>query len=228
MDRPTAQDALTEEELNRLLAQPSPRYPSGKRHLALLLLLADAGLRISEATALTTQDLVLEGGQITHVLIRRGKRGQRAKQPLTLRAAAKLGAWLQGREALGLGPGPIFCTISRGAARGHFARPGQQLEPGQPISTVYVRQLVKRLAARAGLGRNISPHTLRHTAITRYLRATGNLELTRKFARHANIQTTARIYAHLVQEDVDRGVHLLPGSGDYTSRNSEFRIQNSE
>ena len=218
MSRPTAQDALTEEELDRLLAQPNPRCPTGKRNLALLLAMADGGLRVSEATALTTKDLVVEGGQITHVRIRNGKGGKAAKQPLTLRAAAKLGMWLQERVELGILQGPIFCTISRGRSAGHFAEGGEELQPGRAISTTYVRQLVKRLGKVAGVERDISPHTLRHTAITRYLRATGNLELTRKFARHANIQTTARIYSHLVQEDVDDGVRLLPGNGEFEGR----------
>lgn len=221
MPRPTAQDALTEEELDRLLDQPNPRCPTGKRNLALLLVMADAGLRVSEATALTTRDLVVEGGQITHVQIRHGKGGKTAKQPLTLRAAAKLGLWLQERAELGLFQGPVFCTISRGQSAGHFAAEGNELQPGRQISTVYVRQLVKRLGREAGLERSISPHTLRHTAITRYLRATGNLELTRKFARHANLQTTARIYSHLVQEDVDQGVKLLPGNGEYAGKGGE-------
>ena len=49
MQRPTAEDTLSEEELDRLLA--------------LLLTMADAGLRVSETTALTTSNLVGEGGQ---------------------------------------------------------------------------------------------------------------------------------------------------------------------
>ena len=218
MARPTAQDALTEEELDRLLAQPNPRCPTGKRNLALLLVMADGGLRVSEAAALTTKDLVVEGGQITHVQIRNGKGGKTAKQPLTLRAAAKLGSWLQERVELGMLQGPIFCTISKGRSAGYFAEDGEELQPGRAISTVYVRQLVKRLGREAGIERDISPHTLRHTAVTRFLRATGNLELARKYARHANIQTTARIYSHLVQEDVDNGVRLLPGNGGLAGR----------
>ena len=85
------------------------------------------------------------------------------------------------------------------------------MERGRAVSTGYVRQLVKRLAARAGLEKMVSPHTLRHTFATRFLRATGNLELTRKALRHARIQTTAEIYSHLVQEDVDQGIRSLPG-----------------
>ena len=218
MQRPTAEDALSEEQLDRLLAQPNRAYPTGKRNLTLLLIMADAGLRVSEATALTTGDLVREGGQLTHVLIRHGKGNKRGKVALTRRTAAKLGGWLQARAALGIGSRAIFCTISKGKAGGYFAQEGQQLEAGKPISTHYVRRLVKRLAQKAGIEKNVSPHTLRHTFATRFLRATGNLELTRKALRHARIQTTAEIYSHLVQEDVDNGIGQLPGSEEYEAR----------
>jgi hypothetical protein len=71
----------------------------------------------------------------------------------------------------------IFCTISQGHAAGYFSQSGQSLRPGKPVSATYARELVKRLGRAAQIERPISPHTLRHTAITRYLRATGNLEL---------------------------------------------------
>jgi site-specific recombinase XerD len=107
--------------------------------------MADAGLRVSEATALHTTDLVTEGGACTHVDIRRGKGGK----------------------------------------------------PGRPISTEYVRQLVHRLALGAGIATRVTPHTLSHTFATRLLRVTGNVELTRKALRHANIHATAETYARL-------------------------------
>jgi hypothetical protein len=39
------------------------------------------------------------------------------------------------------------------------------------------------------------------------------LELTRKFARHSDVQTAARVYSHLTQDDVDAGMAKLPGNG---------------
>ena len=115
----------------------------------------------------------------------------------------------------------MFCTISQDKAGGYFAGESQKLEPGKSVSTNYVRQLVKRLAEKAGIEKNVSPHTLRHTFATRLLRATGNLELTRKALRHARIQTTAKIYSHLVEEDVDNGISQLPSSGEKKSQAEE-------
>ncbi len=224
MERPTAEDALTEEELDRLLDQINTRYPTGKRNLALLLVMADAGLRVSEATALTTRDLVREAGQLTHVLIRSGNSGRPGKVALTQRATAKLGTWLEERTARGIHSDHIFCTIRQGEATGPFVDDAQKLTPGRPVQTGYVRQMVKRVAKKAGIEKNVSPHTLRHTFATRFLRATGNLELTRKALRHARIQTTAEIYSHLVQEDVDAGIKQLPGSEELDEADGVQRI----
>ena len=192
-----AHDALTEEQFDSLLGAVNAHTATGKRNLALLLVMADVGVRVSEATGLQTTDVIVRSDQPTHVDIRRGKGGRPGRVALTRRAADAVGSWLVARQALGLGHGPLLCTISSGTAGGHRARDGQTLEPGRPISTEYVRQLVHRLARRAGIPTRVTPHTLRHTFATRLLRVTGNVELTRKALRHANIQTTIETYARL-------------------------------
>lgn len=53
-------------------------------------------------------------------------------------------------------------------------------------------------------------HEARHTAITEFLRKTGNLKLAQQLARHASIQTTADIYAHLDDADLERALGTLP------------------
>jgi integrase/recombinase XerD len=222
MTRPTAQDALTEEELEHLLAQIATAGPAGKRNLALLTLMADTGLRVAEALTLATGDLVKKGGVITHVQVRHGKGGKTASLPVTLRAAARLGEWLESRAVQGVGNGAVFCTISRGrhftpqaGPQGFIAGAGAEttLEPGRPVSARYVRQVLDRLAEKAGLERHISPHTLRHTFATHLLRMTGNLELTRKALRHSRVTTTAEVYSHLLGRDVEEAVLALRGEG---------------
>lgn len=202
-----AQDALTEEELERFLKAVSTRGPSGKRNLALLTLMADTGLRLGEALALQTTDLVREAGGITHCRVI-GKGRKPALVPVTARAAARIEAWLQARAALGLGNGALFCTISKGRRGGGFPGPAE-LQPGKPLNPRYVRELVERLAAKAGIDRRVGPHTLRHSFATHLLRKTGNLELTRKALRHSRITTTAAIYSHLTDRDVERAVRSL-------------------
>lgn len=204
-----AQDALTEEELEALLKAVKTRGPCGRRNLALLTLFADAGLRLGEALALQTTDLVREGSRVvTHVRVL-GKGHKPALVPVTARAAARLDAWLAARAKLGLANGPLFCTISRGRRRGLGGE--ATLTPGRPLSGRYVRQMVVRMARRAGIARRVTPHTLRHTFATHLLRKTGNLELVRKALRHARITTTAQIYSHLADRDVEEAVRGLRG-----------------
>jgi len=107
----------------------------------------------------------------------------------------------------GLGAGPLFCTISRGQATGYAH--GGKLAPGRPLDARYVRQAVARVAAQAGIAQRVTPHTLRHTFATHLLRQTGNLDLTRKALRHARITTTATVYAHLAERDVEEAVQAL-------------------
>jgi integrase len=203
----SAQDALTEEQLDAFLAAVSRRGPTGRRNLALFTLMADSGLRVGEALALTTGNLEREGGVVTRVRVRMGKGGKPATVPVTSRCAGRLERWLAERGAAGLGPGPLFCTISRGQATG-YSRDGE-LAPGRALDARYVRQAVARVAARAGIAQRVTPHTLRHTFATHLLRQTGNLDLTRKALRHARITTTATVYAHLAERDVEAAVRGL-------------------
>ena len=52
-------------------------------------------------------------------------------------------------------------------------------------------------------------HEARHTAITDFLRETENLKLAQQFARHASIRTTADVYAHLDDRDLERALQTL-------------------
>ena len=212
-----AQEALTAEQLEDLLKAIESRSPSGKRNLALLTLMADTGLRIGEALALTTKDLVTEAGQIMAVKIRHGKGDRAANLAVSRRAAVRLAKWLVARAAQGIGNGALFCTISRGrrvhgrATSEGFAEGTEvvELEPGKAISAEYVRQLVARLAERAGIDARVTPHTLRHTFATHLLRETGNLKLVQQALRHADAATTARVYSHLQDAEVADAVRAL-------------------
>lgn len=212
--RTTAMDAekLTEQDVTRLL-EAFGRSLTGTRDRALAALLAESGLRIGEALALTTEDLKYQAGQLTHVLVRRGKRGKAAKQPVGQAGAAVM-QWLEKHASLGIGDGPLFCTVSQGKRPAHFATGEGELTPGKSLSPRQVRVALGRAGEEAGLAMHVHPHLLRHFAVTRYLRANGNLELTRKFARHSDVQTTARVYSHLTQDDVDAGMAKLPGNGN--------------
>ena len=213
-----AQDALTEEQLEALLDAVNRRSPTGRRNLALLTLMADTGLRVSEALSLQTRDLVREAGQLTHVRLRNGKGGRAATIALPSRTAVRLATWVEARGELGIGEGPVFCTIStgtrkRGVATSEGFAPGtevSELVPGKAISRRYVQDMIKRMAERAGLDpATVTPHTLRHTFATHLLRRTGDIKLVQQALRHGDLSTTAHIYSHLTDQDVEDAVRAL-------------------
>jgi len=193
---------LSDEELTRLLGQVNPRYLTGKRNLALLTLMADTGLRVSEALGVDERDLEREGGQLTSVVVRNGKGGKAASMPLTNEAAAKLGKWLEDRAELGIEGGPVFCTITKG-------------NRGSRIKREYVWAVVKRLAAKAGIEKNVSPHVLRHTFAMRLVRSGRSVAQLRAAMRHSRITTTLDTYGnHAQEEELRAAIDSLNGEGD--------------
>ncbi len=181
-------EVLSDDEV-RALMQACGRYaPTGLRHRALIALLYRAGLRINEALRLYPKDLDLAQGCVR---VLHGKGGRARTVGLDRGAAAVIERWLEARSRLNLDPTgrshislggrhPVFCTLR-----------------GQPMAAAYVRVLLKRLAARAGLDKRVHAHGLRHTHAAQ-LRAEGvDIAIISRQLGHASIATTARYLDHL-------------------------------
>jgi len=176
-------EVLTQTEQDALLAQPNPRYLTGQRNRIMLRLMLDTGLRLSEAIHLRWKDIDLTSGK---VMVRQGK-GAKDRTLWTGEANIEaLTAWRerQARECSGRPP-VVFST-----------KDGETLDPS------YVRKMVKRYAKRAGIGKTISPHTLRHTFASDLLRQNPNIRIVQKALGHANLSTT-QIYTHIVDEELE-------------------------
>lgn len=132
---------LTPDEVSALLAQCSLRAPTGVRNRALIILLYRSGLRISEALALKPADVSLKAhtARVLH-----GKGDKATVRGFHASADDALARWLDKRQTLGL-RGPLFCTLDGGT-----------------LSDRYVRDMLKRLAAHAGVEKRVHPHGLRH------------------------------------------------------------------
>ena len=145
-------------------------HAHSKRAYALALVLAEQGLRISEALQLEAGEPELEQG---HRVVRiEGKGGKRATVPLAppvARAIEEL------RLEVGDDGGPLFRTRSGNALDRHDAA-----------------RLVQLLATRAGIPGRITPHSLRHTFVTLALEAGVPLERVQDSARHSDPRTTRR------------------------------------
>ena len=171
-------EVLTDTEVCALMRACGRHAPTGLRNRALIALLYRTGLRIIEALSLYPKDLELADGSV-RVLY--GKGGRSRTVGLDPGAAAIIERWLDARSRLDLdGSHPVFCTL-----RGHA------------MAAAYVRVMLKRLAARAGIDKRVHAHGLRHTHAAQ-LRAEGvDIAVISRQLGHSSITTTARYLDHI-------------------------------
>ncbi len=149
----------------------------------LLCFILGARLRLPEAIALRRSDIDLNTGKL---MVRQGK-GAKDRSLWTGDVDLKLLRKWRQRQAEDVGGKVehVFTTLE-----------------GRPISPRYVQQMVKRCATKAGISKNIHPHTLRHSFATDLYRETGKIRLVQKALGHANLSTT-QIYTHIVDEELE-------------------------
>jgi site-specific recombinase XerD len=142
-------ELLTADDIRALLAACSASAPTGVRNRALVVVLYRAGLRLDEALALLPDDIDVGGG-VVHVGGRDSAprhAGHDRAAGIDTAALALVEEWLGMRRTLGLPvDGPLFCTLS-----------------GGPLHPAYVRQLLPRLAEKAGIDKRVHAQGLRHT-----------------------------------------------------------------
>ena len=171
-------EPLTPGEVTALIGVCSPRAAAGIRNRALLTLLYRSGLRISEALALRPADIDLARHRIRLLDTKSGQPQTRGLHPSADDALAR---WLDARKALGLsGRARLFCTLA-----------------GGPVSDDYVRGLLRRLAARAGITKRVHPHGLRHTFAVELEAAGTPVTVISKLLGHSSVAVTARYLDHL-------------------------------
>ncbi len=180
------EDGCPTEDLDELpqvlYEQEIPRFlraaPSVDDLIAVSLMLF-SGLRVGEVEELKVGDLDLEKGE-ARIRAEVAKRSKERRVPLDLRTVALLAARLSERGAL---PLDYVYPRSEGLAARSVART--------------LQNRVKDMAAEAGVTRlNVTPHTLRHTAITQMLERKIPVETVRVIAGHEDLETTM-IYTHL-------------------------------
>ncbi|MEN6368236.1 MAG: tyrosine-type recombinase/integrase [Thermotogota bacterium] len=176
-------EVLTETEQEALVSQPNPRYFTGHRNRVMLRVMLDTGLRLSEAINLRWKDVDLNSGK---VMVRQGK-GAKDRTLWTGESnLAALVGWRERQAKEGTGRSESVFTTKEGG----------NLDPR------YVQRMVKRYATKAGIVKDVHPHTLRHSFATDLYRQTTNIRLTQKALGHANLSTT-QIYTHIVDEELE-------------------------
>ncbi len=176
---------LTNREIEVLLNLPFSKEASGIRDRALLECLYATGIRVSEMTGLTLNDVNLENA----FLKCRGKGDKERLVPIGKKAI----------EAC-----KIYLTKVRSKMNpktDHFFI-GRQ---GKGLTRQFIWQLIKKYARLAGIQKTIKPHTFRHSFATHLLERGADLRIVQELLGHSDISTT-QIYTH-VSRDRLKGIH---------------------
>jgi integrase/recombinase XerD len=172
-------DYLQPDEVDALLAAPDPNTWLGRRDHAVLVVMIQTGLRVSELCQLSCADLHLGPG--AHVTCYGKGRKQRAT-PLTRLTVKVLRAWTA--ERAGEPTQPLFPTVT-----------------GRPLSVDAVQWLVAKHATTAAdrcpsiAAKNVSPHVLRHSCAMNFLHVGVDIAIIALWLGHESSQTT-QIHVH--------------------------------
>jgi integrase/recombinase XerD len=170
--------ALSNDEIARLLKPEAPETPESLCDQAILELGYASGLRLSELKNLRLEQLHLDAGFINVI----GKGNKERVVPVGRTAVTALNRYIEvGRPKLitPKSPANVFLT-----------------KRGTPFAAVTLWLHIKNRVRRAGMGRNITPHMLRHSFATHLLEHGADLRVIQELLGHANISTT-EIYTHV-------------------------------
>lgn len=169
---------LSVDEINRLMNVIDLSLPEGHRNRAILEALYSCGLRISELTNLKFSDLFFDEGFIKVD----GKGGKQRLVPISDKAIGEINNYLVDRRRM---------EAKKGFENHIFLS-----KRGTAISRVMVFHFIKQYAEEAGVKKNISPHTFRHSFATHLLEGGANIRAIQLMLGHEKI-TTTEIYTHM-------------------------------
>ncbi len=170
--------ALTIDQVERLLAAPSPEDPVGIRDRALLELLYATGARVSEAIGLDVDDLA--HGDVLRL---RGKGSKERIVPIGSYARDAVDAYLTRVR-------PGLAAKGRASARLFLGA------RGAPLSRQSAWLIIRAAAESAQITSEVSPHTLRHSFATHLLQGGADVRVVQELLGHASVATT-QIYTHV-------------------------------
>lgn len=175
-------DVLSFSEIENIIAQIDLSKPEGGRNKAMLETLYSCGLRVSELVELKLSSLYLDVGFIRVI----GKGNKERLVPI-------------GSDAI------KYIKIYRNDIRVHVdVKKGNEdilflNRRGSMLTRVMVFLIIKELAKNAGITKNISPHTFRHSFATHLVEGGADLRAVQEMLGHESI-TTTEIYTHLDRE----------------------------
>lgn len=176
-------DVLSTEEIDRMIAQIDMSKSESHRNRAIIEMLYGSGLRVSELVNLQLSNIYLHEGYMRIT----GKGSKQRLVPISPVAIEWFAYWLQDRNSL---------DIKQEATDIAFVN-----RYGRQLTRAMIFTIIKRLAEAAGIQKNISPHTLRHSFATHLLQNGADLRIIQQLLGHESISTT-EIYTHVDIHDL--------------------------
>jgi len=175
-------ELLTPVEVAALLRQCSTTAPTGIRNRALITVMYRAGLRVDEMRALKVSDVNPANGTIR---VLHGKGDKSRTVSIDDGGMALVQRWIDKRAALGHRHGPLFCTLA-----------------GGKLSDVYVRNMMHRIGAKAGIEKRVHPHGLRHSHAAELAAEGVPVNVIQQQLGHTHLSTTDVYLRHVAAADV--------------------------
>lgn len=171
-------DVLTLAEIDNMLATIDVSTPEGQRNRAIIETLYSCGLRVSELVNLEINKISIE----EHYVVVHGKGNKERLVPISESAISEISAYLAQRDMVNVKSGEEgILFLSRRGTR---------------LTRVMIFYIIKRAAELAGIRKEISPHTLRHSFASHLLEGGANLRAIQQMLGHESIATT-EIYIHI-------------------------------
>ncbi len=178
-------DVLSIQEIKDLLSLADASKPQGSRDAAMIELLYAAGLRVSELIGIKLQDVSLEAGFVRVF----GKGSKERVVPIGLYAKERIDHYIvNARPQLLKKKITHFLFVTR---------------LGKPMTRQGFWKLLKRYVLKAGINKNITPHTLRHSFASHLLEGGADLRSVQLMLGHIDISTT-QIYTHVAREHLKK------------------------
>ena len=174
-------DTLSEKEVGLLLAAPNLRKPLGVRDRAILEMFYASGLRVSELAGLKLSDLHIDDGYIRVI----GKGRKERVIPVAKNSADILVRYLEEVR-------PLLCNTPQ--LQNVFVSKRET-----SLCRQRLWQIIKKYTKDAGIMKNVTPHTLRHSFASHLLQNGAPLRVIQEMLGHADIATT-QIYTHVNPE----------------------------
>lgn len=185
-------DVLHHHEIEAILSQPNVAEPLGIRDRAILETMYACGLRVTEVITLKQSEVFPDDGFIRVF-------GKGSKERLVPIGSSALGWIARYRQEVR----PVL--VSRGSGRDVVFLNAR----GKPMSRMAIWNIVREYTTKAGIKKDVHPHTFRHSFATQLLEGGADLRAVQEMLGHADISTT-EIYTHIDREylkEVHRTFH---------------------